>query len=223
MSNYLILIIIPFILGIWAQMRVTSIYRRWSKVNSRGGLTGAEAAEAIMQRAGITDVEITEIPGHLTDHYDPTNKRLALSRENYRGTSLAAIGVAAHESGHAIQHKVGYAPLKARAALIPVTNIASQLLPFVIIGGFFFGLFGLIKLGVLIYLILTLFQLVTLPVEFDASRRARIQLVDLNILEKDEVYGVVQTLNAAGWTYVAAFIASLGNLVYLLMLANRRD
>lgn len=223
MSHYLILIIIPFLLGIWAQMRVTHVYRHWSKVPSRGGLTGAEAAEAIMQRAGITDVEITEIPGHLTDHYDPMNKRLALSRENYRGTSLAAIGVAAHESGHAIQHKVGYAPLKARAALIPVTNIASQLLPFVIIGGFFFGLFGLIKLGVLIYLVLTLFQLVTLPVEFDASRRARIQLVDLNILEKDEVYGVVQTLNAAGWTYVAAFIASLGNLIYLLMLANRRD
>ncbi len=221
MTHYIILIIVPFILGLWAQMRVSSTYRKWTRVNSRGGLTGAEAAEAIMQRAGITDVDIIEIPGHLTDHYDPVNKRLALSRENYRGTSLASIGVAAHESGHAIQHKVGYAPLKARAALIPITNIASQLLPFVVIGGFFFGLFGLIKLGVLIYLVLTVFQLITLPVEFDASRRARIQLLDLNILERDEARGVVETLNAAGWTYVAAFIASLGNLIYLLLLSRR--
>jgi Zn-dependent membrane protease YugP len=221
MGNYLIFIIIPFILGLWAQMRVTSTYRKWSNVRSRGGLTGAEAAEAVMQRAGIRDVEIVEIQGHLTDHYDPMNRRLALSRENYRGSSLAAIGVAAHEAGHAIQHKIGYAPLKARAALIPVTNFASQLLPFVILGGFFFGMFGLIKLGVLIYLILTVFQLITLPVDFDASRRARLELVHLNIIEKDEVEGVVDTLDAAGWTYVAAFVASLGNLIYLLLLSRR--
>lgn len=221
MGSYFMLIIIPFILGLWAQMRVTSTYRKWSNVRSKGGLTGAEAAEAVMERAGIRDVEIVEVPGHLTDHYDPMHKRLALSRENYRGTSLAAIGVAAHEAGHAIQHKIGYAPLKARAALIPITNFASQLLPFVILGGFFFGMFGLIKLGVLIYLILAVFQLVTLPVEFDASRRARLELVNLNIIEKSEVEGVVDTLDAAGWTYVAAFIASLGNLIYLLLLSRR--
>ena len=221
MTNYIVLIIIPLILGIWAQMRVSSTYKHWLKIPSRGGLSGADAAEAIMKAAGITGVDIVEIPGHLTDHYDPVNKRLALSQENFRGTSLAAIGVAAHEAGHAIQHKVGYAPLKARSALIPVTNFASQLLPFVILGGFIFGLFGLIKLGVLIYLILTVFQLITLPVEFDASRRARLQLVSLEILDKDETKGVIETLNAAGWTYVAAFVASLGNLVYLLMLSRR--
>jgi len=221
MTNYIIFIIVPLLLGIWAQMRIGSTYKKWTQVKSKSGLTGADAAEAILRAAAIHDVEIIEIPGHLTDHYDPMNKRLALSRENFRGTSLAALGVAAHESGHAIQHKIGYAPLKLRSALIPITNIASQILPFVILGGFFFGLFGLIKLGILIYLILTFFQLVTLPVEFDASRRARLQLVDLNILEKDEVKGVVETLDAAGWTYVAAFVASLGNLVYLLLLSRR--
>lgn len=218
---YLSLIIIPLILGIWSQAKVSSTYRKWSQVASRGRLTGREAASAIMRAAGINDVEIVEIPGHLTDHYDPMHKRLALSRENYRGTSLAALGVAAHESGHAIQHKVGYAPLKFRAALIPVTNIASQMLPFVIIGGFFFGMLGLIKLGVLVYLVLTIFQLITLPVEFDASKRASKQLVSLGILDKDEVGGVIQTLNAAGWTYVAAFISSLANLAYLFLLSRR--
>tara|TARA_B100000965_G_scaffold358768_1_gene338395 strand:+ start:7008 stop:7673 length:666 start_codon:yes stop_codon:yes gene_type:complete len=219
---YLSLIIIPLILGIWAQAKVGSTYKKWSRVNARGRITGAEAASAIMRHAGITDVEIVEIPGHLTDHYDPMHKRLALSRENYRGTSLAALGVSAHESGHAIQHQVGYTPLKVRAALIPVTNIASQMLPFVIIGGFFFGMLGLIKLGVLVYLVLTVFQLITLPVEFDASKRAAHQLVNLNILEQDEIGGVVQTLNAAGWTYVAAFVASLANLLYLVLLSRDR-
>ena len=218
---YLSLIIIPLILGIWSQSKVTSTYRKWSRVASRGRLTGRETAGAIMRAAGINDVDIVEIPGHLTDHYDPMHKRLALSSENYRGTSLAALGVAAHESGHAIQHKVGYAPLKFRAALIPVTNIASKMLPFVIIGGFFFGMLGLIKLGVLVYLVLTIFQLITLPVEFDASRRAAKQLVGLGVLEQDEIGGVTQTLNAAGWTYVAAFISSLANLAYLILLSRR--
>ena len=218
---YLSLIIIPLILGIWSQSKVTSTYRKWSRVASRGRLTGRETASAIMRAAGIHDVDIVEIPGHLTDHYDPMHKRLALSSENYRGTSLAALGVAAHESGHAIQHKVGYAPLKFRAALIPVTNIASKMLPFVIIGGFFFGMLGLIKLGVLVYLVLTIFQLITLPVEFDASKRAAKQLVGLGILEQDEIGGVTQTLNAAGWTYVAAFISSLANLAYLILLSRR--
>lgn len=220
MTLYLLLIVVPLVLGIWAQSRVGSTYKRWSKVASRGRITGAEAAAAVMRNAGIDDVEIVEIRGHLSDHYDPLHKRLALSSENYRGSSLAALGVAAHEAGHAIQHKVGYAPLKARAALIPVTNFASKLLPFVIIGGFFFGMFGLIKLGVLVYLVLTVFQLITLPVEFDASFRARKQLVGLGILQQDEIGGVIETLNAAGWTYVAAFVSSLANLLYLFLLSR---
>ncbi|OYV48793.1 MAG: peptidase [Verrucomicrobia bacterium 21-51-4] len=223
MSTWIILILIPMVLGIWAQMHVSSVYKKWSQVPSRGRITGAEAADAIMRAAGISDVEVVEVSGHLTDHYDPTNHRLALSSDNYRGTSLAALGVAAHEAGHALQHQAHYAPLKARMALIPVTGFASQILPFVIIGGFFFGMFGLIKVGVAIYLVLTVFQLITLPVEFDASRRAEAQLTNLGILQADEVVGVTQTLRAAGWTYVAAFVATLGNLLYLLMLSRRNN
>lgn len=217
----MLLIIIPMFLGIWAQNKVQSAYRKWSRVGSREGVTGAQAAQAVMEAAGIYDVHITEISGHLTDHYNPTNKTLALSRENYQGRSLAALGVAAHEAGHAIQHKQGYLPLQFRAFLIPITNIASQMLPFVILGGFFLGMFGLIKLGVVCYLVLTIFQLITLPVEFDASKRARVELSRLGLLHTDELPGVVQTLNAAGWTYVAAFVASLANLLYFFLLSRR--
>jgi Zn-dependent membrane protease YugP len=170
-----------------------------------------------MRNAGIRDVSIVAVRGHLTDHYDPANKRLALSQENFAGTSLAALGVAAHEAGHAIQHAVGYKALQLRMSLIPITNFASSLLPFVIIGGFFFHIVGLMKLGVLVYLVLTVFQLVTLPVEFDASRRARKELAGLGIIAPDELPGVTKTLNAAGYTYVAAFIASLSNLIYLFL------
>jgi Zn-dependent membrane protease YugP len=220
--NFLILIIIPLVVGLWAQMKVKSTYNKYLKVPSRGRITGREAAKAVMDSAGIYDVEIVECHGTLTDHYDPTNKRLALSRDNYQGTSLAALGVAAHEAGHAIQHKQEYAPLNTRMALVPITGFASQLLPVVMFGGFFFGGFGplLLNLGIGVYLILTVFQLVTLPVEFDASKRAKHQLVGLGIIEKDELEGVNRTLDAAAYTYVAAFVSSLGWLLYLL--ASRR-
>ena len=202
-------------------MRIKSAYNRNIKRQSRGRITGREAAQAVMQSAGINDVEIVECRGELTDHYDPTHKRLALSAQNYRGSSLAALGVAAHEAGHAIQHKQEYAPLNLRMALVPVLNFASQLLPMVMFGGFFFGLGPmLINLGIFIYLVLTIFQLITLPVEFDASVRAKKQLVGLGIIEADEIKGVNETLDAAAFTYVAAFISSLGWLLY--MLAQRR-
>ena len=172
---------------------------------------------AVMQSAGINDVEIVECRGELTDHYDPTHKRLALSTQNFRGSSLAALGVAAHEAGHAIQHKEEYFPLNARMALVPITNFSSQLLPMVIFGGFFFAGPILINLGIFIYLVLTIFQLITLPVEFDASVRAKKQLVSLGIIEADEIKGVNETLDAAAFTYVAAFISSLAwLLIYLL-------
>ena len=219
--NFLIFIIIPIIIGMWAQLKVASTYKKYSQVQSRGRVTGREAADYVMRSAGVNDVSIVAIRGHLTDHYDPTHKRLALSEENYRGTSLAALGVAAHEAGHAIQHNVGYKALKLRMALIPITNISSQLLPFVIIGGLFFGILGLIKLGIMVYLVLTVFQLVTLPVEFDASKRAKAQLPGLGIIDQSEIPGVSKTLDAAGFTYVAAFIASLGNLLYLIALSRR--
>ena len=222
MALYILLIMVPLIVGMWAQMHVSGTYKRYTRIPSRGGITGREAAHYVMQNAGVTDVEIVAVRGHLTDHYDPIKKRLALSEENYAGTSLAALGVAAHEAGHAIQHAVGYKALQLRMSLIPITNIASQLLPIVIIGGFFFQIFGLIKLGVLVYLVLTVFQLVTLPVEFDASRRAKLELSGLSIIAADEMPGVAKTLNAAGWTYVAAFIASLANLIYLILVARGR-
>ncbi len=222
LTPFILLIIVPLLVGLWAQMKVKGAYNRYVQVASRGRITGREAAEAVMRSAGIDDVEIVECHGTLTDHYDPTHKRLALSRDNYRGSSLAALGVAAHEAGHAIQHKQQYAPLNLRMALVPITGFASQLLPIVMFGGFFFGGFGpvLLNLGILVYLVLTVFQLVTLPVEFDASKRAKAQLVGLGIVESDEMEGVTKTLDAAAFTYVAAFVSSLGWLLYLL--ASRR-
>jgi Zn-dependent membrane protease YugP len=214
------LLFIPvFIFSIYAQIRVSSAYGKNSRIPSRSGLTGYEAAEAVMAQAGIHDVTIEETAGHLTDHYDPLRKRLVLSSENYRGTNLAAIGVAAHESGHAIQHKIGYKMLNFRMALVPATQFVSRIVPFVILASFFLvrGLTGvMLDVAIICYAVLTLFQLVTLPVEFDASRRAKAQLVALGILDRDEMPGVNQTLDAAALTYVAAFIGALLNLLYLL-------
>ncbi|MGJ3244396.1 MAG: zinc metallopeptidase [Opitutales bacterium] len=218
---FLLVLIPTIVLGIWAQAQVSSAYNKYKQVPARSGITGREAAAYVMRAAGIHDVEITATRGHLTDHYDPRHKRLVLSEENHQGNSLAALGVAAHEAGHAIQHAHGYKPLEARMALVPATQFASQVLPFAIFGGFFFNILGLVWLGVGAYAVLTVFQLITLPVEFDASKRARLQLVDLGILEQDEIPGVVKTLNAAGWTYVAAFISSLAWLIYFIAMARR--
>ena len=225
---WIILIIIPLLLGMYAQMRVTSAYQKNIGVPSRGHITGAEAASAVMRSAGITDVEIVEIPGQLSDHYDPSEKRLSLSSDNYRGSSLAAVGVAAHEAGHAIQDKVGYSMMSLRQNLVPAMRFAAPVAYFFTGFGFMFlGRFGgiFLDIGIAALTILTLFQLVTLPVEFDASRRAKIQLVQLGILGRDEMPGVNETLNAAALTYLAAFISSLGNLLYLLALlsGNRRN
>jgi hypothetical protein len=176
-----------------------------------------------MRSAGITDVEITETDGRLTDHYDPREKRLVLSSENYRGTSLAAVGVAAHEAGHALQHREGYQMLEFRMALVPTTRIAAGVIPFVYIGSFFLarGLSGLfLEVAIVAFAVLTVFQLVTLPVEYDASRRAKRQLVSLGILDQDEMPGVNQVLNAAALTYLAAFMSALINLLAVL---NRRN
>ena len=222
MQEYLYYIILPLILGLWAQWQVHSKYAKWSQVRSKSGVRGKDAAAAVMEQAGIYDVEIVRVEGKLTDHYDPIHRRLALSEDNYDGTSLAALGVAAHEAGHAVQHKEAYAPLQWRSALIPVTNFSCQLLPFIILGGFFLNFFGLIKIAVCIYLILAIFQLVTLPVEFDASRRAKKALAGLSIIDEEEQIGVSETLNAAAFTYVAAFIASLGTLFYYLSILSRR-
>jgi Zn-dependent membrane protease YugP len=220
---FMILFVLVFIFALYAQIRVSSAYGKNAKILSHGQITGREAAQAVMAHAGISDVEITETEGHLTDHYDPMHKRLVLSSENYSGTSLAALGVAAHEAGHAIQHKVGYKLLNFRMALVPATQIVSRVIPFVILASWFLvrGLTGMmLDVAIICYAVLSLFQLVTLPVEFDASRRAKVQLVELGILDQDEMPGVNQTLDAAALTYVAAFIGALLNLLYLLSRRN---
>lgn len=221
---FLIMMIPVMLLGFWAQNRVHSTYKRFSQVGSRSRISGREAAAAVLRSAGIDDVEITSTQGHLTDHYDPMRKRLVLSEENYHGTSLAALGVAAHEAGHAIQHKVGYAALQARMALVGVTGFASSLLNILMLiafAGFFlnFGMMSItmLKIVVACMLVITLFQAITLPVEFDASARAKAQLTELGIIGQDELPGVTKTLDAAGWTYVAAFVASLTQLLYYVI------
>src|ERR1700736_30041 len=183
----------------------------------------AEGRRKILQAAQSHDVDVVETNDFLGDHYDPTSKQLHLSTNVYNTPSVAALGIAAHETGHAIQHAAAYAPLKARMAIVPVTQIASQMLPFVIFGGFIFHITGLITLGIYCYMILLAFQLITLPVEFDASRRAKIILQQMGIVQPgQEMAGVNRVLNAAALTYVAAFIATLGNLLYLLTVRDRR-
>ena len=222
-SHWLLYIGVPLVIGIWAQIRVSSAFSRWGKVRATSNITGAECAREILEAAQIHDVDVVETNDFLGDHYDPTSKKLCLSSNVFSTPSVAALGIAAHETGHAIQHAKAYAPLKARMAIVPVTMVASQMLPFVIIGGLFFHLTGLITLGIYCYLILLVFQLVTLPVEFDASRRAKIILQQMGILQPGrELAGVNKVLNAAALTYIAAFIAALGNLLWLMSIRDRR-
>jgi hypothetical protein len=211
------------LLGFWAQSKVSRAFSRWSQVRATSGLTGADAARAIMAAAQIRDVEIVQIDGMLGDHYDPAHKRLCLSTATYNSPSVAALGIAAHETGHAIQHAHAYAPLQMRMAIVPVTQIASQVLPFVMFGGLFFHFFGLLKIGLLCYLVLAVFQLITLPVEYDASRRAKVILGQMGIIHPgEETAGVNDVLDSAALTYVAAFVTALANLLWLFSLTNSR-
>ncbi|MEP6955184.1 MAG: zinc metallopeptidase [Chthoniobacterales bacterium] len=221
-SNWLLLVGLPLIIALWAQWRVKSAFKKWGQVRVTSNVTGAEAARQILSAAQINDVDVVELNDYLGDHYDPTSKRLCLSTDVYNTPSVAALGIAAHEVGHAIQHAKAYAPLKARMAIVPVTSIASRMLPFLIIGGFIFHMTGLITVGIYCYMILLAFQLITLPVEFDASRRAKIILQQMGMVQQgQEVAGVNNVLNAAALTYVAAFVATLGNLLYLMSVRNR--
>lgn len=212
----------PLLLGLWAQFRVSSAFNRYKKIIVGSGLTGAEAAQKILNAASLHDVSIVPAEGMMSDHYDPLQKCLHLSADVFYGNSIASVGVAAHECGHALQHQAAYGPLKLRMFLVPATQFSSKLLPFVILGGFFFHLTHLITLGIACYAVLMVFQLVTLPVEFDASSRAKVILKKMGIVQSaGEVEGVDAVLDAAAWTYVAAFVAALGNLIYLLLV--RRD
>ena len=224
LTNYLLLIIVPMLLGLWAQWRVKSAFGKYSQVRATSGVSGAEAAREVLAAAQIHDVEVVEINDMLGDHYDPSNKRLCLSSDVYHTPSVAALGIAAHEAGHAIQHARHYAPLHARMALVPITMFASNLLPWIMIGAFFFHFFGLIKIGVLCYLALAVFQLITLPVEFDASARAKVVLQQMGLIQSGpEAAGVNRVLDAAAWTYVAAFVATLGTLLHFVLMMNGRS
>ena len=215
----LVLILVP---GIVAQIRVSSAIKKYSQVRSRGGKTGAEVAAEVMQDAGIYDVTIQQANSFLGDHYDPTKKTLVLSPGVYDSDSVAAIGIAAHEAGHALQHKDAYAPLQVRMAVVPATMFASQMLPLVIIGGFFFRIPMFITLGIIAYALIVLFQLITLPVEFNASARAKRILQQSDIAARDEMVGINRVLNAAAMTYVAALIAAAAHLAWLILASRNR-
>jgi Zn-dependent membrane protease YugP len=222
-SNWLLLVGLPLIIGLWAQWRVSHAFKKWGEVRATSNISGADAARQILQAAQIHDVNVVETNDFLGDHYNPGDKTLHLSSKVYHEPSVASLGIAAHETGHAIQHAKAYAPLKWRMAIVPVTSIASNMLPFVIFGGFIFHITGLITLGIYCYMILLAFQLITLPVEFDASRRAKIILGQMGMVKPgEETVGVNKVLDAAALTYVAAFIATLGNLLYLMTVRDRR-
>ena len=220
---YMLFMLPAALIGMWAQFKLMSAYGRYSRVGLAARLSGAEAAREILDRAGLHDVPVEEVPGHLTDHYDPTKRALRLSSENFRGHSVAAVGVAAHEAGHALQHQVGYAPLQLRAALVPATQIASYAWIVLFMLGIFLKLSGLVYVGIGVFSIMMLFQLVTLPVEFDASKRAKEQLLSLGIVRSEESAGVSKVLGAAALTYVAALVSSVMQLLYFLNVARSND
>ncbi len=216
------IVLIPAIVfGMYAQARVTQAFSRWSRVRSRSGMTGAEVAQFLLRAAGIHDVVVEPAQGFLTDHYDPAHKVLRLSPAVYMEPSLAAIGVAAHETGHAVQHATRYAPLALRSALVPMAA-TSNLWIFLFIIGLFMGSSLLQNLGILLFSGTILFMLVTLPVEFDASRRALRMLSETGVLAPDELPAVKEVLNAAAMTYVAAALMAILQLVRLLLL-RRED
>jgi uncharacterized protein len=219
---YMLLFAVILVPGILAQIRVQAALKKYSQVRARSGRTGAEAAAEILNDAGIHDVEIERTDSFLGDHYDPRTKKLALSPDVYDGESVAALGIAAHETGHAIQHQHAYAPLQARMAIVPSTMFVSKFMPLVVIGGFWFHIPMFINLGIIIYALIVVFQLITLPVEFDASSRAKVILQKSGLIARDEMPGVNRVLNAAALTYVAALIAAAGTLLQLVMLSQRR-
>ena len=220
-----LLVIIGALLSIFASMRVNSTFNKYAKVRSMTGMTGAEAAQRILQYNGIYDVRIQQVSGTLTDHYDPRNKTLNLSDATYASASVAAVGVAAHECGHAIQHNVGYGPLKFRSTLVPAANIGSKLgIPIILLGILLSYNSVLIQIGIWVFALAVLFQVVTLPVEFNASSRAVQALDQMGILAGQEVSQCRKVLSAAALTYVAAAASAILQLLRLVILfgGNRR-
>jgi Zn-dependent membrane protease YugP len=208
-------------MGLWAQSKVKRTFARWSKVPVHNGMTGAQAAAEVVRASGLPDVEIRAVEGRLSDHYDPRNRTLNLSPDVGQASTVAALGVAAHEAGHAIQDGRGYWPMRVRQTVVPVASIGSSLAFPLIFLGFILGSLGLVNVGLALFTAIVLFQLITLPVEFDASRRALVALNDGGLLTTEELGGARQVLSAAAWTYVAAFVASVAQLLYFF-LASRR-
>lgn len=221
---YLILVVPALMLAIWAQVQVKTTYRKYSRVPNSRGMTGAYAAQAVLNFYGITDVRIERVSGNLTDHYDPRSKVIRLSDGVYNSSTVAAIGIACHEAGHAAQHAENYAPIKIRNAIIPVCNIGSMIgIPLALIG-WIFSFSILIYVGLGLYAAVFIFQVATLPVEFNASRRAIKVIDETQLLRDDEIGGAKKVLAAAAMTYVASMMVALANLLRLLLrFSNRRD
>ena len=217
-----ILIIVGALLSMWASARVNSTFRRYAQVRSMTGMTGAEAAMRLLHSQGIYDVTVRQVRGHLTDHYDPRTKTVNLSQAVYSQTSVAALGVAAHECGHAIQDDVGYVPIKIRGAIVPVVSLGSALCWPLFLIGLLMGAPGLVNAGIILFSLVVAFQLVTLPVEFNASGRALRILDGAGILEGNELQGAGKVLRAAALTYVASALSSLLQLLRLVLLSGRR-
>lgn len=218
------LVIIGVVITMIASSKVNSTFDKFAKVNSTCGMTGADVALQILHSAGIYDVKVAHISGSLTDHYDPRNKTLKLSDSVYNSTSVAAVGVAAHECGHAIQHNTGYMPLQIRGSMVPIVNIGSTLSwPLIILGVILSWNQTLITVGIILFSFAVAFQLITLPVEFDASHRALVKLEELGILYGSELDGSRKVLKAAALTYVAAAASSILQLLRLILLFGRRD
>ena len=224
-SPYWLLFALPgIVLAFWAQSRVKRAYKKYSKVRTSRGISGAEVARTLLDSQGLYDVEIEESKGFLSDHYDPRSKTLRLSPDVYRTPSITAAGIAAHEMGHALQHSNGYFPLQIRSAIVPAAKFGSTLAPWLVIGGFLLRLTPLAWVGVVLFGLAVIFTLVTLPVEFDATKRAKKLLVGNGVLIGNEIEGANKVLDAAALTYVAAAVAAVGQLIYyvFLMIGGRR-
>lgn len=220
---YIALVVPALLLAMWAQARVSSTFNRYAQVKNGRGYTGRDAARAILDRNGLQGVPVEHVQGKLTDHYDPRTNAVYLSDSVFSSTSVAAVGVAAHEVGHAIQHATGYFPIRLRTAIIPVTNIGAKLSVPILLVGMLMGNGFLMNLGIVLYAMMALFQLVTLPVEYNASSRALATLEGSAMLEGGELQGARKVLGAAALTYVAALIGSLASLLRLVLLfGNRR-